>query len=390
MADGGDGDVELFDAERDAGLDDEHSDRHDRIETPELTREQRRALHDDRRKRRRRGLIIAVALLLVIVLPFLVGLGWFWYQLDPPGDPGAKVSFEVRDGWGTANIGDALESKGVIGSSLAFQIYAKVTRSGPFRAGTYQLHEDLGVRQAVHALEQKPAYVHETLALPPGMTLSMIAERVGKLPGRSAARFLDAANSGAIRSKYEPAGVNSLEGLTWPDTYFVDPEQSEAEILQTLVTAFDQHMDALGIASKPLPAGVTPYQALVAASLIQTEAKLDEDRPLIAAVIYNRLKAAMPLQIDATVLYARGHRDGPITKSDLALQSPYNTYVNQGLPPTPISTLTPQSIDAAFNPADVTYLYYVVADANGKHAFANTFAEHEQNVAAARAKGLIP
>ena len=155
-------------------------------------------------------------------------------------------------------------------------------------------------------------------------------------------------------------------------------------MLKTLVEHFDEQATKAGLATSP-----DPYRTVIIASLIQTEAKLDEDRPLIAAVVENRLRDDMPLQIDATLLYARGSRAGPITDADYDRDSPYNTYRNRGLPPTPISTVTRTSIEAALHPADVPYKFYVLIDENGKHKFATTFAEHEANVAEARRKGLL-
>jgi UPF0755 protein len=128
---------------------------------------------------------------------------------------------------------------------------------------------------------------------------------------------------------------------------------------------------------------------VIVASLIQREAGVDEDRPLIAAVIENRLRQNMPLQIDATVLYARGGGTGPLTDADFARVSPYNTYKVQGLPPTPISTVGAASLRAALAPANVPYLYYVLTDTNGKHAFATTYAQHQANIADARRRRVI-
>ena len=210
------------------------------------------------------------------------------------------------------------------------------------------------------------------LALPPGLTFDEIAARVGRLPGRSADRFRAVAASGTVRSKFQPATVQSLEGLTWPDTYFVSSTEDEQAILRTIVQAFDRHGDAIGLGQSP-----DPYRAVVIASLIQREAGVDEDRPLIAAVVENRLRDRMPLQIDATVVYARGGGTAPLTDADFQRNSPYNTYLVAGLPPTPISTVTEPSLRAALHPANVPYKYYVLTDKNGKHAFAVTFAEHQ-------------
>jgi UPF0755 protein len=335
-----------------------------------------------RRSTRRRGrLFLALGLL---ALPFVAAAVWFWFQLDPIGDPGRPVAVVIPKGEGVSGIGDRLEQRGVVGSSLAFSVYARLTSSSGFQAGKYRMRQDLGVRRAIEVLERGPSQHYTTLALPPGLTFAEIAARIGALPGRSAARATQLATEGTIRSKFEPPGTNSLEGLTWPDSYAIEDHETEADILRTIVRAFDRHATTAG-----LPASPDPYRTVIVASLIQREAGVGEDRPLIAAVVENRLRQAMPLQIDATVLYARGGGTGPLTDADFALDSPYNTYRVPGLPPTPISTVTEASLTAALHPADVPYLYYVLTDTNGKHAFATTFAQHEANIADARRRGVI-
>jgi len=208
------------------------------------------------------------------------------------------------------------------------------------------------------------------------------------LQGHNRDTFLQVAQSGAVRSKYQPPEVASPEGLLYPDTYFVSKDETDDQILTRLVSAFDQKADEVGLAA-PNAAGLSPYQTIVAASLVEREAKLDEDRPLISAVIHNRLVAGTPLQIDATVCFAKGGCTESPSAADLAVDSQYNTYRVAGLPPTPISSVTAKSLRAAQNPSAEPYLFYVLSDKNGKHKFATTQEEHERNVEEARQKGLL-
>ena len=220
-----------------------------------------------------------------------------------------------------------------------------------------------------------------TLLLPPGLTLQQIADRVGKLPGHDSATFLQLARSGAVRSKYQPADQPSVEGLTWPDTYFVAKSQSDTDILRTIVAAFDKHADAANLASAPVTTGgtLTPYQAVISASLIQAEAGAG-DAANVSAVIVNRLRQGIPLQIDATLCYAKGGCPPVPNNADKASSSPYNTYRVTGLPPTPIMTVTDAALTAALHPANVPYLFYVTGK-DGVTRFSTTLAEHEQNIA---------
>ena len=249
---------------------------------------ERVAERGERRRRRRRTLLVLAIVLLPIVLVAMFA-GWFIYQLNPPGDPGRKISVTIPADTSNERISEILADKGVIGSSTAFSVFTKFTGAGPFKPGRYSLREDLGVRDAVSTLKRGPAKAPESeLALPPALTLDQIADRVGRLPGHTKEGFLAAAQSGVVRSRYQPAEVTSLEGLLYPDTYAIPKDETDEEILARLVSAFDAQADAIGL-STANTSGLDPYQTIVAASLIEREAKLDEDRPLIAAVIRNRL-----------------------------------------------------------------------------------------------------
>ncbi len=321
-------------------------------------------------------------MLAVLVLPFLVAAAWFAWQVYEPGGDGAPVSVTVQQGWGAKEIGDELANKDVVGSSLAFQLWFRVT-GGSSQAGTYDLHEHMGAKAATDVLGRAPSSAaassdHTVLALPPGLRLEQIADRVGALPGHDRAAFLALAQSGQVRSKYQ-GNQTSAEGFTWPDTYFVEGMTDE-QILETIVSEFDKHGDAVGLGN-PAATGLTPQQTVVAASLVQAEAGTAADAPKVAAVITNRLTQGTPLQIDATLCYAKGGCPPVPTNADKQLDSPYNTYRVTGLPPTPIMAVTEQSLRAALAPANVPYLFYVTGK-DGVTYFATTLAEHEANIKA--------
>ena len=362
-------------------------------EWAEVRSSARRRQSQAEKRRRRNRRIAVVVVLAVIFVPLLLAAGWFWLQIDPRGAPGAEVTITLDEGMSTGEVAAVLHDNGIIGSTSVFKVYAALTGGGgPYTAGTYTMQEDLGARDAINVLKVGPPVVPSndlTLLLPPGLTLDQIADRIAQLPGRNRDTFLQVVQSGAVRSKYMPPGTTSAEGFLFPDTYRIGENEDEGDIARKLVTRFDEIGDKIGLQGSAATNGLTPYQTVVAASLIQTEAKLAEDAPLISAVIRNRLRDGMPLQIDSTLCYAKGGCPPVPTNADKAIDSPYNTYKISGLPPTPISSVTEANLVAALRPADVTYKYYVIADANGKHAFANTLAEHNANVAAARAKGLL-
>lgn len=345
----------------------------------------RRARERNRTYRRNLATMITVA---VMLTPIAIGSLWVLSNVESSTAGDADVPVELQQGWTPKQVGDVLQQKGVISSSDAFQAVAASAQFTQYYPGTYDFVENSDAREALDTLRGGPRRIvpDMKLLLPPGLTLQQIADRVGKLEGKSAARFMFAAGTNTIRSKYEPPEVNSLEGLTWPDTYFIGANETEAEILQKIVTEFDTKADEIGLAASGPNNGLSPYQALVSASLIEAEAGTPDDAPLISAVIVNRIRDDMPLQIDATLCYAKGGCPPVPTEDDRKIDSPYNTYKNRGLPPTPIKTVSEVAMRAALNPASVSFKYYV-SDSNGKTYYATTLAEHEKNVAKARNGG---
>jgi UPF0755 protein len=324
-----------------------------------------------------------------MLAPLAIASLWVLSNVQSSTAGDADVVVEIQQGWTPVQVGDTLQQQGVIESSTAFQEVAASAQFTAYAAGRYDFVENSAARQALDTLRGGPRRIVPDikLLLPPGLSLQQIADRVGKVEGKSAERFMEAAQSNTIRSKYEPNDVTSLEGLTWPDTYFIGANETEAEILLKIVAQFDAKADEIGLMNPSATnGGMNPYQALVSASLIEAEAGTKDDAPLISAVIVNRLKDDMPLQIDATLCYAKGGCPPVPTDDDRKIDSPYNTYKNKGLPPGPIKTVSEVALRAALNPAPVPYKYYV-SDANGKTYYAVTLSEHEKNVAKARDAG---
>ena len=338
---------------------------------------------------RRRWPIILFAVLLVVVALGAIIATWLKGQIDPSGPPGAEIHLTIANGQSTGQIADLLHERGVVKSATVFRYYARFKGADEIKAGDFTFHHNEHMGEVIKTLERGPEVRADRITIPEGLVLTEIADKVGALPGRSAQRFMEVAKSGTIRSKFQPAGSTNLEGLVLPETYFVDRDDDEAQILTRMVTAFDKHADQIGLPAAAQRLGLTPYEVVIVASMVEREARLDEDRAPIARVIYNRLDEGMPLGIDATVQYALGGRKEDLTKSDLAIESPYNTRNRTGLPPGPIASPGPESLQASLDPPPSPYLFYVLANANGKHAFATNGAEFDRLVAAARAKGLL-
>ena len=340
---------------------------------------------------RRRRLVVLGALVLVLLLIGGSGALWFRSQVDPPGRPGEEVLVEVPRGSSTKRISEILEEKGVVSSASLFRGYVMQSKEGPFEAGSYRLRRSSSLEEAVAALERGPELSFDRLTIPEGLTLRQTAERVGSVPGRSAERFLEVARSGQVRSRYQPEGSVNLEGLLLPETYNIEDKDDEAAIFKRMVGGFDDAAARVGVDQVAQGGLVTPYQAVIVASLVEREAKRPEDRGPVARVIYNRLKAKMLLQVDATVIYAlnrTGEKGLRVLDKDLQVYSPYNTYKVPGLPPAPIAAPGRAALEAAVEPPPGPWLYYVVVEASGKHAFATSLEEHNRNIALARSRGL--
>lgn len=334
-----------------------------------------------------RAILIAVAVFFIFVGGVFV---WYQRQVNPPGSPGELISVTIPEGASNSTIAAILDDKGIISSARMFKVYLRINPASGLEAGTYSLRQNESFGAVIQQLKDGPEKTFQRLTIPEGYTVKQIAERVGKLPGRSAQKFLEIATSGRIRSDFQPASVNTLEGLLFPDTYFFESTDTEEMILQRMVDQFDSVAVEENLADGV--AGRSAYEALIVASLVESEGKVAADRPKIAQVIFNRLEIGMRLQIDATVIYARGGRrpDGRVLFRDLEIDSPYNTYRNTGLPPTPIAATGRAAMRATLNPTDGPWLYYVKFEKDGTHKFSETLAQHNAAIADAKRRGVNP
>lgn len=332
-------------------------------------------------------ILLAVALAVLV----LAGSGALWLQrqINPPGDSGPEVQLTVAQGMSTSEIAQLLEREGIIASASIFKYYVRLTGLSTIEAGNYTLEKKSDLSEVVRILEGGAARAEdERVTVPEGLTINEVAKVVGEMPGRSAEKFLEVANSGTIRSQYQPAGKDSLEGLILPETYFVTKGDDEAKILRKMVDTFDQLANQLDLSGAAARFGITPYQAVIVASLVEREARVDEDRGKVARVIYNRLEEKMPLQIDATVLYALNRPQESVSFKDREVDSPYNTYKIPGLPPGPIASPGRKSLEATVSPTPGNWLYYVLTDPAGHHSFTANYNEFLNLVNQCIAKGL--
>jgi UPF0755 protein len=320
-----------------------------------------------------RGLL---AFLLVLILLTSGAFAFYRYATGASG-PSRPVAVEIPMGATASDVGRILQSAGVVRSDLAFRLVAGFQGVGAsLQAGSYDLRTNMTVRQALSALEAGPLVETVTLTIPEGLEIREVADRVGDTLELDPGSFEQAATNGEHSlPPYLPDGTGTVEGFLFPKTYELDPEADAEQVIATLLDQFDEEAATLDWRSAE-KLGLAPYEVVIVASLIEREARAASDRPKIAAVIYNRLREGMALQIDATVQYALEEPNRLLTLEDLEVDSPYNTYLHPGLPPTPIASPGLASLEAALDPADVDYLYFVVVDPEtGAHRFAETYQE---------------
>ena len=333
-----------------------------------------------------------------------VGL-WYLRQVNPSGDAGAVEVFKVLPTDSIDSVSKRLQDRGLIANARVFRYYVDHNGGLTLAPGDYELRPRDHLGNLIRVLRTPPSLTYTNVTFPEGFTLEKIGQRLGaKLPLLDPQAFMTAVTDGTIRSPIEPDGTTSLEGLLFPDTYRISADETPGHIAQRMLDLMDLVLRQEDVVAKSAAEGLSPYQVLIVASMIEREAKVDEDRPKIARVILNRLALGMPLQIDATLLYGQPAGSSPTALS--TVDTPYNTYMHTGLPPTPIANPGRASIQAAVNPApdpsqgdpicvalpnpkDCHYLFYVVADEDGRHVFAATIEQHNINVQHARDLGLL-
>jgi UPF0755 protein len=353
-----------------------------------------------------RWLVLLVGIALVVAL-LVVGAVGFWYvrEVNPAGEPSEPVTFTVEAGDDLAAIADRLLQREFIENAGLFEWYVERNGGLDIVPGYYELRRSDHMGNLLRTLRTPPSQTFTRVTFPEGYTLQRMADRLNdRVPRIASDEFLEAANDGSVRSALQPPDITSMEGLLFPDTYEVSNGESARQVVKRMSDLMERVGRQLDIEERAARLGLTPYQVLIVASMIEREAKIDDDRALIARVIYNRLFIQMPLQIDATLYYGQD----PDTPFDelRQLPGPYNTYLNPGLPPTPIANPGRASIEAALSPAPnpglgdpicqelpddfpCVYVYYVLIDDTGRHAFSVTLEQHERNIELARQAGVL-
>ncbi|MEA3322083.1 MAG: endolytic transglycosylase MltG [Bacillota bacterium] len=341
-----------------------------------------------------RRIVFTVFVILMLALTGVIGGGYFYIKnaLQPVNEEETKTEkVEIPIGSSPTSIGRILEENGIINNGKVFRYYVKFKNESGFMAGEYELSPSMKLDEIIGHLKEGRVQqeVVFQITIPEGRQLEQIAVILENRMGLSEKEFLEKANDkdflDKMRKKY-PKVINdemfdenvkyALEGYLFPATYPFYVENPTAEevidvMLQKTNEVLQDDAVRIGMGNKEL----TTHELLTMASLIEAEATMQADREKISSVFYNRLDVGMPLQTDPTVLYALGEHKERTLYEDLEVDSPYNTYMNQGLPPGPIANAGLTSIQAALSPAETEY-YYFLATPDGEVLFNETLEEH--------------
>jgi UPF0755 protein len=325
-------------------------------------------------------------LLLIVFIVLILLAGYFAWNLWLRPGGGDAVMVQIPEGASFGEILDSLEGADLIDSRLAFRMLAVSNGDDArIRPGTYKFQREIPGAELLRALVEGRSTVKVKITFPEGITIRRIASIAQSLAGTDSAAFVKLAND---REFLKNIGINAAtgEGYLMPDTYFINWGEKPETLLRRMTTLFlNFYTDSLK--RRAARQNLTPYEVVTLASIVEGEARIDDERPVIAGLYLNRLRRGIKLDADPTIQYIVPGGPRRLLFSDLKIESPYNTYQNKGLPPTPINNPSRASILAVLDPASHDYIYMVAkADGSGRHTFTRTGSEHEAAVKEYRAR----
>ena len=323
--------------------------------------------------------IIMAFLFLALIVGFSYSF-WSWLnEASQPSNNGVSCEVTIPQGFTTKRIANLLKEKNIIKSSLLFRIYIRfLAVDQNLKPGLYAFNGKESLLEVIYLL-LNGSQTTISVTIPEGTNLKEVAAILQKASICNSEAFLEAVSDpgrlGKVFSNWEL--IPQPEGLIFPDTYYFSKNTPAEKVAERMLKLMRHQIDK--IFDSKLPNGLNQYEGCILASIVEKEAVLDKERPIIASVFYNRLSKHMKLESCATVLYALGYHKQRILYEDLKVESPYNTYQNVGLPPTPISNFGVASMRAVANPAKTDYLFFVVIGHGSGHNFSKTIIEHNKN-----------
>lgn len=312
--------------------------------------------------------------------------------MQPVEPAGPAVTVTIEKGMGSSQIADLLEEKGIIKKGLFFKGYLKWVQEGSsFKAGTYNVSPGDTYDTLISRMNAGDVVKEDTVVftIPEGYTATQVADKLAEAWNQKAEVFLQLIDSGAGLEAVGTLGIpenkelrHRLEGYLFPETYELAKDSTPQEVIEAMLEQLVKKLDTIPEwKAKLANRGLTLHELMTVASLVEREVVVNEERPLVAGIIYNRLDKGQKLEIDATVQYLLDKQKERLYEKDLKVDSPYNTYKQEGLPPGPISSPGLASIEAAMTPEVSEYFFYVTKkDGSQAHLFAKTYKEHLANI----------
>ncbi len=320
-------------------------------------------------------LVTTLFLLATVVL--LIFTHFYVLMVNPPTSVGEEHLIEVNSGMGISEVAQLLYANGIIKRKGLFMVLARLSGAAPkIKAGEYRFSSAMSPWAILNSLRQGWAVLHR-ITIPEGYSMYQIAQLLEEKGIISGEEFLAAASDKSLLAAFGiPA--NNMEGYLFPETYYFKKREPATSIIKIMVNQF-QRVFTSTMEAEAEELGFTRHQLVTLASLIEKEVAVPEERRLISAVYHNRLQRGMLLQCDPTVIYACEDFNGNLTKKDLKIDSPYNTYRYRGLPPGPIANPGKESLEAALRPSQVNYTYFVSKN-DGTHHFSSNLRKHNRAV----------
>lgn len=328
------------------------------------------------KRKRRRSPVARILLALILLAALLWGIySLFQLAFAANGGGGQEVTVVINKGDNLSDVADKLQSAKVINNATLFKLEVRLQGEGTdIKPGSYKLRQGENTQKIVQTITAGTTPPTNKITIPEGLTLQQTAQKISEqttLPEKDLEAAAKKTDYGYAFLKEAKDGTT--EGFLFPKSYELDKNATAPQVINRLLEQYLIETQGLNFSDAQKRLGLNEYQIVTVASLVERESANPAERPLIASVIYNRIKAGMPLQIDATIQYALGKPKAELSLQDLEVNSPYNTYKHTGLPPGPIASPSLDSIKAALDPAQTDYLYYVLKADGKEHFFTNNY-----------------
>ena len=349
------------------------------------------------RHRRRTPRVVALVVVLVVLVVLLVSAvfavgkvkSYFRDAPDYEGSGTGTAVVQIKPGDTAYDLAVRLAEMGIVKSAAAFrEAAADEPDAANLQPGFYELRRQMSGESALELLLDPRSRLRGRATIPEGSTVQQALAILAKSTEIPLAEYQAAAQKPAALGLPPYAG-GKLEGFLFPATYDIEPGATAVSVLTMMVDRFKEAAETTGLVQRAEELDLTPYEAVVVASLIERESRVDAEYSKIARVVYNRLARREPLGIDAAILYGLGRTSGGLKKSELAKDTPYNTRLNAGLPPTPIANPGEAALEGALAPAAGDWLYYVLADKQGNHLFTADYNEFLRQKDKSIAEGIF-